>query len=97
VEVADRQVLSDGTREVTLQVLENPHAAGMMYGYIADANLGWVTDLWSPGRDPLPEKLNPNQAAFVAGVKKAGLVPAKFASGHGSIGEFAALAALEGK
>ena len=97
VEVADRHVLSDGTREVTLQVLENPHAVGMMYGYIADANLGWVTDLWSPGRDPLPEKLNPNQAAFVAGVKKAGLVPAKFASAHGSSGEFAALAALEGK
>ena len=97
VDVADRHVLRDGTREVTLQVIENPHSVGMMYGYIADANLGWVTDLWSPGRDPLPEKLNPNQAALVAGVKKAGLVPAKFVSSHGSSGEFAALAALEGK
>ncbi|HKO90994.1 MAG TPA: MBL fold metallo-hydrolase [Polyangiaceae bacterium] len=97
VDVADRHVLGDGTREVTLQVIENPHAVGMLYGYIADASLGWVTDLWSPGRDPLPEKLNPNQAAFVAGVKKAGLVPAKVVSAHGSSGEFAALAALEGK
>jgi hypothetical protein len=90
-------VLTDGTREVTLQELENPHATGMLFGYIADADLGWVTDLWSPGRDPLPEKLNPNQAAFVAGVKKAGLTPTKFAASHGSTGEFATLAALEGK
>jgi glyoxylase-like metal-dependent hydrolase (beta-lactamase superfamily II) len=97
VEVDGRQVLTDGTREVTLQVLDNPHANGMMVGYIADANLGWVTDLWSPGRDPLPEKLNANQAALVAGLKKAGLAPAKFAAAHGSTGEFAALAALEGK
>jgi glyoxylase-like metal-dependent hydrolase (beta-lactamase superfamily II) len=97
VEVDGRQVLTDGTREVTLQVIENPHATGMLVGYIADANLGWVTDLWSPGRDPLPEKLNANQAAFVAAVKKAGLNPAKFAAAHGSTGEFAPLAALEGK
>ena len=97
VEVDGRQVLTDGTREVTLQVIENPHATGMMVGYIADANLGWVADLWSPGRDPLPEKLNPNQAALVAGLKKAGLNPARFAAGHGSTGEYAPLAALEGK
>lgn len=97
VEVDGRQVLTDGTREVTLQAIENPHATSFLVGYIADANLGWVTDLWSPGRDPLPEKLNPNQAALVAGLKKAGLNPAKFAAAHGSIGEYAPLAALEGK
>jgi glyoxylase-like metal-dependent hydrolase (beta-lactamase superfamily II) len=97
VEVADRQVFSDGTREVAVQVIDNPHAQGMLVGFIPDAHLGWVVDLWSPGRDPLPEKLSPNQAAFVAGVKKSGFTPAKFAAGHGSIGEFAPLAALEGK
>jgi len=97
VEVDGRQVLTDGTREVTIQAIENPHATSMLVGYIADANLGWVTDLWSPGRDPLPEKLNPNQAALVAGLKKAGLNPAKFAAGHGSTGEYAPLAVLEGK
>jgi len=94
-EVDGRQVLTDGTREVTLQVIDNAHASGMLVGYIAHANLGWVTDLWSPGRDPLPEKLNPNQAALVAGLKKAGLTPAKFAAAHGSTGEYATLAALE--
>jgi hypothetical protein len=78
-------------------VIENPHANGMLVGYIADANLGWVADLWSPGRDPLPEQLNANQAALVAGLKQAGLNPAKFAAGHGSTGEYAPLAALEGK
>jgi hypothetical protein len=97
VEVEGLQVLTDGTREVALYSIENPHATGFLIGYIADANLAWVTDLWNPGRDPLPETLNPNQAALVAGVKKVGLNPATFAAAHGSTGEFAPLAALEGK
>jgi glyoxylase-like metal-dependent hydrolase (beta-lactamase superfamily II) len=97
VEVADHQTFGDGTREVTVQLIDNPHAQGFLLGFIPDANLGWVVDLWSPGRDPLPEKLNPNQAAFVAAVEKSGFTPAKFAAGHGSVGDFASLAALEGK
>jgi hypothetical protein len=35
--------------------------------------------------------------ALVAGVKKAGIAPAKFVGGHGSIADYAPLAALEGK
>jgi hypothetical protein len=35
--------------------------------------------------------------ALVAGVKKAGIAPAKFAGGHASVGDYAPLAALEGK
>src|SRR5206468_15637 len=46
---------------------------------------------------PLPETLTPPLAALVAGVKKAGITPAKFAGGHGSVGDYAPLAALEGK
>jgi glyoxylase-like metal-dependent hydrolase (beta-lactamase superfamily II) len=93
-EVAEREVLTDGTREVVLQVIENPHAAGMVLGYVTDAKLGWVVDLWSPGRDPLPAQLNPNQMALVAAVAKAGLAPVKFAAAHGSVGDYAPLAAL---
>ena len=49
------------------------------------------------GRGPLPEKLNPALASLVAGVKKAGITPARFAGGHGSVADYAPLAALEGK
>jgi hypothetical protein len=75
----------------------NPHAEGLLIGYIPDARLGFVTDIWSPGAAPLPDKLNPALAALVAGVKKAGISPAKFAGGHGGTADYAPLAALEGK
>jgi hypothetical protein len=44
-----------------------------------------------------PQKLNPALASLVAGVKKNGLSPAKFAGGHGSSADYAPLAALDGK
>jgi glyoxylase-like metal-dependent hydrolase (beta-lactamase superfamily II) len=97
IEVTDRHVLGDGTREVDLYTFDNPHVSGMLLGYVADAKLAWVVDLWSPGRDPLPEKLTPAQMALITEVKKAGIAPEKFAAGHGSTGEYAPLAALEGK
>jgi glyoxylase-like metal-dependent hydrolase (beta-lactamase superfamily II) len=98
VEVADKHVLTDGKRQVELYVLDpNPHAEGLLIGYVPDAKLGFVTDIWSPGAGPLPDKLNPSLAALVAGVKKAGITPEKFAGGHGTTAEYAPLAALEGK
>ncbi len=97
IEVAERQVFSDGTREVGAYVIDNPHANGLIIGYVADARVGYATDIWSPGAAPLPDKLTPPLAALVAGVKKAGIVPAKFAGGHGGVGDYAPLAALDGK
>ena len=41
--------------------------------------------------------LNPNQAAVIATVKRFGISPLKFAGGHGSTADYAALVALEGK
>ena len=96
IEVVDKRVFSDGQREVHAYVIANPHADGLLIGYIPQAGLGFVTDIWSPGT-PLPDKLNPNMAALVAGVKKAGITPTKFAGGHGSVADYAPLAALEGK
>jgi glyoxylase-like metal-dependent hydrolase (beta-lactamase superfamily II) len=96
-EVGDKRLFNDGAREVGVYVIENPHATGLMIGYVADARLGFVTDIWSPGAGPLPDKLNPNLAALVTGVKKAGISPARFAGGHGSVADYAPLAALEGK
>ena len=96
VEVEGKHVLGDGQREVHAYLLANPHADGLLIGYIPDAKLGFVTDLWSPGA-PLPEKLNPLLAALIAGVKNAGITPEKFAGGHGAVADYAPLAALEGK
>jgi hypothetical protein len=80
VEVADKHVLGDGQREVHAYVLDNnPHAGGLLIGYAPDAKLGFATDIWSPGAGPLPDKLNPALAALVAGVKKAGIAPTRFA------------------
>jgi glyoxylase-like metal-dependent hydrolase (beta-lactamase superfamily II) len=98
IEVADKHVLSDGRREVAAYVIaNNPHAEGLMFGYVPDARLGFATDIWSPGAAPLPAQLNPALASLVAAVKKAGVTPARFAGGHGSVGDYAPLAALEGK
>jgi len=97
VEADGKYVITDGTREVHAYSLEsNPHCEGMLMGYVPDARLGFVTDVWSPGA-PLPERLNPMMAAVVATVKRAGISPLKFAGGHGSSADYAPLAALEGK
>ena len=68
----------------------------MLIGYVADAKLGFVTDLWSPGAAPLPEKITPALAAVVNTVKKTGIAPLKFSGGHGATGDYAPLAALAG-
>jgi glyoxylase-like metal-dependent hydrolase (beta-lactamase superfamily II) len=97
IEVMDKRVLSDGRREVHAYVIApNPHADGLLIGFVPDAQLGFVTDIWTPG-PPLPDKLNPLMASLVAGVKKAGISPQKFAGGHGGVADYAPLAALEGK
>jgi hypothetical protein len=97
VEVADKYTIPDGQREVTAYLIDNPHAEGMLIGYVADAQLGFVTDLWSPGAAPLPEKITPALTAVVNGVKKAGIAPLKFVGGHGTASDYAPLAALAGK
>jgi len=96
VEVADREAIGDGKRSVELFRIENPHAEGMLMAYVPDARVGFVADVWSPGRDVLGAKLTPGQAAVVAAVRARGLSPLRFAGGHGSAAEYAPLAALAG-
>jgi len=96
VEVAESYTIPDGKRQVSAYLADNPHAHGMLIGYVADAQLGFVTDIWSPGAAPLPEKITPPLAAVVNAVKKAGIAPLKFAGGHGSTSDYAPLAALAG-
>jgi glyoxylase-like metal-dependent hydrolase (beta-lactamase superfamily II) len=97
VEVRDPLVLSDGGRELGIYLVANPHAEGMLIGYVTDVRLGYVTDLWSPGRDKLGDKPTPGQAALVAAVQKYGLKPTRFAGGHGTTGDYSELEALAAK
>ena len=95
IEVAEKHVLSDGKREVSAYITDNPHSAAYLIGYISDARLAFVTDIWSPGVQ-LPPKMNPALASVVNTVKKAGIQPLTFAGGHGSTAPYALLAALAG-
>lgn len=88
VEVAESWKVGDGKREVGAYRVPNPHAEAMLIGYVPDQRLGFVTDLWSPGRDPLGTKATPGQNAVVAAVRKYGLNPERFAGGHGSTGSY---------
>ena len=89
-------MLADGKREVAAYLMDSPHAKGTLFGYIPDAKLGFVTDIWSPG-PPLPPKPNPGLVAVVNAVKKAGIQPERFAGGHGSNADYASLARLAGQ
>jgi len=96
VEVADKYVLADGKREVVAYFMDSPHAKSTLMGYIPDAKLGFVTDIWSPG-PPLPAKPNPGLLSVVNAVKKANIQPERFAGGHGSTADYASLARLAGQ
>jgi len=91
VEVADKRVLSDGQRTIELYRIANGHAEGMLIGFIPEAKLGYVTDLWAPGRDT--EFGTARQRALVDAVEKAGIRPERFAGGHGAVASYADFAA----
>jgi glyoxylase-like metal-dependent hydrolase (beta-lactamase superfamily II) len=86
IEVKDKLVLGDGTRSVELYRIANTHAEGMLIGYLPEAKLGYVTDLWAPGRDS--EFGTERQRALVDAVEKAGIRPERFAGGHGGVASY---------
>ena len=89
IEVQDVFKDHDGTREVSAWLLDNSHAKGMLFGYISDAQIGFVTDLWAPGRDQIKGRLNATQTALAKAVERAGLKPRLFAGGHGQSAPYA--------
>ncbi len=97
VEVADRYVMRDGTREVSAHLTENPHVDAMLIGYVADARIGFVTDIWSPGAAPLPKEISTPLAAIVNAARRAGIQPLRFAGGHGSTADYAPLVGMAGQ
>jgi glyoxylase-like metal-dependent hydrolase (beta-lactamase superfamily II) len=97
LEVPESHVMSDATgRQVVVYAMDNPHARGMLMGWVPHAKLGFVTDVWTPG-PPLPTKPNPGLASVVNTVKRAGLQPERFAGGHGSTADYATLTRLVGQ
>ncbi len=94
IEVADRYVMNDGRREVSAHIAENPHVEGMLIGYVADARIGFVVDIWSPRAASLPNQITTPLAALVNATRRAGISPLRYAGGHGSTGEYAPLAGL---
>jgi glyoxylase-like metal-dependent hydrolase (beta-lactamase superfamily II) len=97
LEVPESHVMSDSTgRQVIVYVMDNPHAKGMLMGWVPHARLGYVTDVWTPG-PPLPAKPNPGLMSVVNTVKRAGLEPERFAGGHGSTADYQSLVKLVGQ
>jgi len=97
MEVPESHVITDSRgRQVMAYLIDNPHAKGMLMGWVPDAKLGFVTDIWSPG-PPLPGKPNPGLLSVVNAVNKTNLQPERFAGGHGSTDEYAKLVRLAGQ
>ncbi len=94
VEVAERYAMNDGRREVSAHIVENPHAEATLIGYVADARIGFVVDIWSPGAAALPNQITSPLAALVNATRRAGISPLRFAGGHGSTAEYAPLSGL---
>ena len=63
----------------------------MVIGWLPDAKLAFVTDLWIPTPQDITTS-NPNFASVVAGVEKWGIQPENFSGGHGTIGSYAQFA-----
>jgi glyoxylase-like metal-dependent hydrolase (beta-lactamase superfamily II) len=97
IEVVDKRVVSDGKRQVGLYHIEHSHSTGTLIVMVPDARLGFVTDIWSPGRDPLPPKATQSFIELVKGVRQHGLEPERIAGGHGTFGYYKDLAALVDK
>ena len=97
LEVPESHVMSDSSgRQVIVYVMDNPHARGMLMGWVPHAKLGFVTDIWTPG-PPLPAKPNPGLMSVVNTVKRAGLEPERFAGGHGGTDDYQKLVKLVGQ
>ena len=86
VEVEDKLVLADGSRTIELYRIDNSHAEGMLIGYLPELKLGYVTDLWAPGRDAVFG--TERQRSLITAVDKAGIKPERFAGGHGAVASY---------
>ncbi|MDE2476869.1 MAG: MBL fold metallo-hydrolase [Alphaproteobacteria bacterium] len=90
IEVDGKWSINDAGREIDAYLLPNPHATPYVIGYIPDAKLGFVTDIWSPGRGTVTQA-DASMVALVRGVQKFGIQPERFAGGHGFVDNYSVL------
>ncbi len=92
--VSESDEVSDGSRTVRFLHVPNEHANGMLIVYVADANVVFVSDLYSP---PNPvDATDANARAFFDTVIAHGLDVETVVGAHGSMGPFSALARVMG-
>jgi glyoxylase-like metal-dependent hydrolase (beta-lactamase superfamily II) len=97
IEVDGRWSVSDGERSAEAYTFDNPHSDDLMLGYVPHARMGFVSDLWAPGREPVRDPLQPGLRALADGVRRWNLDPLQFAGGHGAVGPYAPVAAAAAK
>ena len=95
IEVDGKYVLKDRKREVHAYLIDSQHSIATLIGYVPDAKIGFVTDIWSSNA-PLPAKPSQGHREVVAGVNKWGLTPDQFAHGHGAPSQYAPFAKFVG-
>jgi glyoxylase-like metal-dependent hydrolase (beta-lactamase superfamily II) len=91
IEVADQMNLRDDSEQIRLFNIANPHVDGMLIGYVMNADVLWVTDIYSPVRD---KEKTPAATTFYQTLKQLGLKPARLAGGHGGASSYADLETL---
>lgn len=64
----------------------------MLASHITGADLMWITDQYSAGRD---RTKSPGGVHLYETLKQLGVKPARFAGGHGSSGTYAEFEAIE--
>ena len=81
VEVKETMAMNDGSMEIKLMNIPNPHVDGMMIAHMVEPNIVYVTDLISPrgeiGRSPAT-------VAVGNALRKANISGATIAGGHGT-------------
>jgi glyoxylase-like metal-dependent hydrolase (beta-lactamase superfamily II) len=91
VEFKDKMMLKDEGGDIGLYKIANPHADGLLIGHLANENIVWVTDLYSPLRD---KERSEGFVAFYESLKKLGITPDRVVGGHGGFAPASAMEAI---
>jgi len=92
VDVGDQSILRDSDGEVRLYNISNPHAEGMLIGYLPKEGILWVTDMYSPARD---ERKTPGAVNLYETLHRLGITPSILAGGHGGSASYAEFDGIE--
>jgi glyoxylase-like metal-dependent hydrolase (beta-lactamase superfamily II) len=86
VDVVNQSILRDSDGEIRLYNIANPHAEGMLIGYLPREGILWVTDMYSPARD---QRKTPGAVNLYETLRRLGITPSILAGGHGGSASYA--------